>query len=367
MIPLQRGLSRRLTLPARQTMQQQRMRMQDSPQAQRPVWHMGRQLSPSSVRMCSTAGPISNGSSGGGVAADLAHADARHMRRALELAHAACAAGEIPVGALVVDGAGAVISEAHNTTEASQNPLAHAELLAIQSAAAAVGGWRLAGCTLYVTLEPCPMCAGAILNARLRRVCYGARSPRVGADGGWIRMLPPYPRDAADAAAASAADAAAAGLPAAAGRGSGGMGSCDDGGGGSGFRVCADDERQQRRLQREGDARDSGAACTCTSASQPAAAAAAAAAAPAGPALTRRRGGDEAWDESGDVIWPVGPHPFHPDLEVTRGVLEQDCADLLRSFFRMRRRESKDGRRPLLARLQQTADSDAGSGSERED
>ena len=80
-----------------------------------------------------------------------------------------------------------------NATEGSRDPLGHAELRAIQAAAAALGGWRLAGCTLYVTLEPCPMCAGAILNARLRRVVYGARSPRVGADGGWVRLLPPYP------------------------------------------------------------------------------------------------------------------------------------------------------------------------------
>ena len=154
------------------------------------------------------------------------------MRRALQLAARAADRGEIPVGAVVVDAAsGRVVAEAHNETEGSLNPLAHAELLAIQSAAAAAGGWRLEDCALYVTLEPCPMCAGAILNARLRRVVYGAPSPRLGADGGWVRLFPPYaaPAAAAKGAAASGrhsgeADAAAVadGLVEARGGGGGG-------------------------------------------------------------------------------------------------------------------------------------------------
>jgi tRNA(adenine34) deaminase len=102
------------------------------------------------------------------------------MARALELARTAAAAGEVPVGAVVVR-QGAIVAEAHNATRALADPTAHAELLAIRSAAETLGDERLVGCDLYVTLEPCPMCAGAIVHARIARLYYGAADPKGGA------------------------------------------------------------------------------------------------------------------------------------------------------------------------------------------
>ena len=107
----------------------------------------------------------------------------RWMRRALELARSAEAAGDVPVGAVIVGADGAVLGEGFNEREATGDPTAHAELLAIRRAAARVGRWRLDGATLYVTLEPCPMCAGAVACARLPRVVYGADDPKAGALG----------------------------------------------------------------------------------------------------------------------------------------------------------------------------------------
>lgn len=101
--------------------------------------------------------------------------DIEFMTRALELASLAAERGEVPVGALVVDALnGEVISEAYNLRESNKNAVAHAEILAIEKACQTRGSWRLSGCTLYVTLEPCPMCAGAVVNSRLDRVVYGA-------------------------------------------------------------------------------------------------------------------------------------------------------------------------------------------------
>lgn len=104
------------------------------------------------------------------------------MRRALELASAAAAMGETPVGAVVADTAtGEIIAGAHNRRETDHDPAAHAELIAIRDAAKRLGDWRLTGCTLAVTLEPCPMCAGLIVQARLGRLVYGAADPKAGA------------------------------------------------------------------------------------------------------------------------------------------------------------------------------------------
>src|SRR5438270_237896 len=105
------------------------------------------------------------------------------MRLALEQAAAAIPAGDVPVGAVVVDAAGVVLAAAHNRREADQDPSAHAELLALRAAAQAVGRWRLDGCTLVVTLEPCTMCAGAAVLSRLDRIVYGAADPKAGAVG----------------------------------------------------------------------------------------------------------------------------------------------------------------------------------------
>lgn len=104
-----------------------------------------------------------------------------YMRIALDLAREAAAEGEVPVGALVIDKDGQIIGTGANRREADQDPIAHAEILAIASAANRIGFWRLEDTTLFVTLEPCPMCAGAILNARIPRVVFGALDPKAGA------------------------------------------------------------------------------------------------------------------------------------------------------------------------------------------
>jgi tRNA(Arg) A34 adenosine deaminase TadA len=102
------------------------------------------------------------------------------MALALAEAERAGEAGEVPVGAVLVDADGAVLARAHNRTERDKDPTAHAELLAIRAAAASRGSARLVGCDLYVTLEPCPMCAAAIGFARIRRLYYGASDPKGG-------------------------------------------------------------------------------------------------------------------------------------------------------------------------------------------
>ncbi|MCL8252023.1 nucleoside deaminase [Aeromicrobium fastidiosum] len=105
------------------------------------------------------------------------------MGEALELARQAVVDGDVPVGALVVDASGAVIGRGRNTRERDGDPTGHAEVVAIREAAAARGEWRLEGCTLVVTLEPCTMCAGAIVAARLDRLVFGAFDDKAGAVG----------------------------------------------------------------------------------------------------------------------------------------------------------------------------------------
>ena len=105
------------------------------------------------------------------------------MRAALEEAAAAARGGDVPVGAVVLDGAGTVIARGRNRREADGDPTAHAELVAIRDAARVAGDWRLDGMTLVVTLEPCTMCAGAVVASRLGRLVYGAEDPRAGAVG----------------------------------------------------------------------------------------------------------------------------------------------------------------------------------------
>ncbi len=106
-----------------------------------------------------------------------------HMATALELARAAPAHGDVPVGAVVVTAGGEVVGTGANDREGAGDPTAHAEVLALRAAAAALGSWRLTGCTLVVTLEPCTMCAGALVLARVDRVVYGAADPKAGAVG----------------------------------------------------------------------------------------------------------------------------------------------------------------------------------------
>jgi tRNA(adenine34) deaminase len=110
------------------------------------------------------------------------------MREALRQAKKAFAAGEVPIGAVIVR-EGTIIARAWNQVELLKDATAHAEMLAITQAEAGVGDWRLTDCDLYVTKEPCPMCAGAIVHARLRRVIFGCADPKGGAAGGLLNIL----------------------------------------------------------------------------------------------------------------------------------------------------------------------------------
>lgn len=105
------------------------------------------------------------------------------MHAALEVARAAPSSGDVPVGAVVLDRTGAIIAMGHNEREVAHDATAHAELLALRRAGAAVGSWQLTGCTLAVTLEPCVMCAGAVVLARVDRLVFGAWDPKSGAAG----------------------------------------------------------------------------------------------------------------------------------------------------------------------------------------
>ncbi len=134
--------------------------------------------------------------------------DEEYMDLALALAREAAEAGEVPVGCVIVRD-GCVIGQGRNRREADRHALAHAEIEAIDTACRALGGWRLTGCTLYVTLEPCPMCAGAIVNARIPRVVYGTKDARAGAMGS-VLNVGSYPLNhKADVTAGVRADACA--------------------------------------------------------------------------------------------------------------------------------------------------------------
>ena len=121
----------------------------------------------------------------GSMGADAA--DERFMRAALAEARAAAAEGEVPIGAVVVH-RGEIIARAHNRREQDADPSAHAEFAALLEAARQLGRWRLVGCTVYVTLEPCCMCAGLMVNARIDRCVYGAPDPKGGALGTLYRL-----------------------------------------------------------------------------------------------------------------------------------------------------------------------------------
>ncbi|MFB8388334.1 nucleoside deaminase [Microbacterium sp. NPDC055910] len=133
------------------------------------------------------------------------------MRRALELAAEAGAAGDVPVGAVVTDAAGTVIGEGRNLREATGDPTAHAEIVALRHAAASLGSWNLEGCTLVVTLEPCVMCAGAVLQSRIPRLVFGAWDDKAGAAGSMYDLVRdrrlPYRAEVVGGVAAEAASA----------------------------------------------------------------------------------------------------------------------------------------------------------------
>ncbi|HEX4013580.1 MAG TPA: tRNA adenosine(34) deaminase TadA [Candidatus Cybelea sp.] len=113
--------------------------------------------------------------------------DERYVRRALELAAVAAEGGDVPIGAVLVSGD--LVLEAKNEKEARRDPTAHAEMLLLQEAARRLNAWRLSEATLYVTKEPCAMCAGAMIAARIKRLVYGAPDPKGGADGGAFDLL----------------------------------------------------------------------------------------------------------------------------------------------------------------------------------
>lgn len=110
------------------------------------------------------------------------------MEKAIELARQALNKGEVPVGAVIVRN-GEIVGRGYNNREGSKNALAHAEIQAIDEACRKLGGWRLLGCEMYVTLEPCPMCAGAIINSRIERVVYGAADAKAGSCGSVVDLF----------------------------------------------------------------------------------------------------------------------------------------------------------------------------------
>lgn len=110
------------------------------------------------------------------------------MKEALLEAKKAFDKGEVPVGAVIVKDE-KIIARAHNLREEKKDPTAHAEILALKKAAKVLGGWRLLGCTIYVTIEPCPMCSGAIIQSRISRVCFGANDYKAGACGSKVNLL----------------------------------------------------------------------------------------------------------------------------------------------------------------------------------
>lgn len=114
--------------------------------------------------------------------------DQQWMRRALQLARTAALVGEVPVGAVIVSEQGLILGEGSNRPITAADPTAHAEIVALRAACTLVGNYRLPGATLYVTLEPCVMCMGAMLHARLARVVYGAADPKTGACGGVLNL-----------------------------------------------------------------------------------------------------------------------------------------------------------------------------------
>lgn len=116
--------------------------------------------------------------------------DIFYMKKALELARIAAEIGEVPVGAVVVKkSTGEIVGEGYNRREIDKDSIAHAEIIAIENASKKLGGWRLIDCEIFVTLEPCPMCAGAIINSRIERVVYGASDKKAGSCGSVVNLF----------------------------------------------------------------------------------------------------------------------------------------------------------------------------------
>lgn len=113
----------------------------------------------------------------------------QYMKKALALAREAFSEGEIPIGCVIADGSGNIIGEGRNTREHSRLATGHAEIMAIEAACRSLGDWRLNECTAFVTVEPCPMCAGALINARIGTLVFGAREPNTGSAGSVIDLF----------------------------------------------------------------------------------------------------------------------------------------------------------------------------------
>jgi tRNA(adenine34) deaminase len=219
------------------------------------------------------------------------------MRQALQQAQSAFEAGEVPIGAVLVINS-EVAAAAYNLTETKQNPLSHAELLCISAAADQQLAWRLQEATLYSTIEPCPMCAGAILQARLARLVYGAKQPRCGADGSWVSMFPRQPQEQQRQQQV------------------GGQGCCEA----AQLQWNPVNQSQQADLPTN----------QC----------------PASQALQEQQQQQQPHSQQPEqqqhrALQPSGPHPFHPNIQVTGGVLAEECADLMRAFFKNRRRDRR--------------------------
>ncbi|GIL75175.1 hypothetical protein Vretimale_7873 [Volvox reticuliferus] len=153
------------------------------------TWHiLPSHGTPSSIDRCRTSLSVTSNASAP-TRHEFSVTDLQFMDEALDEARAAAADGEVPVGAVLVHD-GRILARGRNRVETLRSPLAHAEILCLAAGASKLRAWRLLGATMYVTLEPCPMCAGAILQARLARVVYGARQPRLGADGSWLQLFP---------------------------------------------------------------------------------------------------------------------------------------------------------------------------------
>lgn len=218
--------------------------------------------------------------------------DDHYMAMAVEQAREAYVAGEVPVGAILVDqSSGQVIARARNRTEEDCDPTSHAEMACIRHASKVLGRWRLLDCALYVTLEPCPMCAGAILQSRLGTVVYGAPNKLLGADGSWIQMLR--------------------------GRQSPALSLDEDGCQSKGANCCttlhAKGEFTQPQAYQQTTARE----------------------------ISRSNLDSNPSSETVPIVAAdTKSHPFHPNIDVRRGVLGEECAHLMRMFFKQRRLSS---------------------------
>jgi tRNA(adenine34) deaminase len=265
-------------------------------------------------------------------AAAPAPTDEHFMRLALQQAKTAYEQGEVPIGAVLVINS-EVIAAAYNMTETKQNPLCHAELLCISAAAQEQLAWRLHEATLYSTIEPCPMCAGAALQARLARLVYGARQPRVGADGSWVAMFPQQQQQAQQQQQTqqpiqqqvpqeacheqqlrhnATAEQVQPIQKASVYDGSLGQEPVSRHQHVQQQQQATKQDVQQQQLQQQQVPEQQEAGDTVE---------------------------QQYIQQQHQPLQPVGPHPFHPDIRVTRGVLASECATLMKTFFRKRREQ----------------------------